>query len=208
MRRLVQASAGVLLIAMIVGAPVWYYAYQRKHFRNFRTVRTGVLYRSGQLTRDGLKKVIREHSIRTVITLRAADDPSEMPPDWEEEEFCRKEEIYHFRLRPKCWWAPEGDPPACENVRRFLEVLDDPKYHPVLVHCFAGSHRTGAYCAIFRMEYDRWDNDEALNEVFNAGYEHLYQEEDVLGFLQNYQPRWKGSDRHSVSTSRADTQSR
>jgi tyrosine-protein phosphatase SIW14 len=183
---------------MIVGVPIWYDGQHRKHFRNFRTVRPGVLYRSGQLSRDGLKRAIHEYGIRTVITLRAADEPDALPPDWEEEQFCRKEELYHYRLRPQCWWSPEGPVPASANVKKFLEVLDDPKHHPVLVHCFAGAHRTGAYCAIFRMEYDRWDNEEALQEVFTAGYDHLYQEEDVLGYLQTYRPRWRSQARSTA----------
>lgn len=191
MSRIVQLLFALGITSTVVATPLWYRSHQRQQYRNFRTVKPGVLYRSGQLTRDGLKRMIHEHGIRTVITLRAADDPDALPPDWEEEEFCRKEELYHYRLRPQCWWAPEGPAPAWDNVRKFLEILDDPKHHPILVHCFAGSHRTGAYCAIFRMEYDHWDNDEALNEVFNAGYDHLYQEEDVLGFLQSYQPRWR-----------------
>jgi protein tyrosine/serine phosphatase len=40
--------------------------------------------------------------------------------------------------------------------------MDDPANHPVLVHCFAGVHRTGAHIAIYRMVHDRWPNAKAL----------------------------------------------
>ena len=121
-----------------------------------------------------------------------ADVPGQLPPDWEEEEYCRKEELYYFRLPPKFWWAPPGGtPPADENVKLFLEIMDDPKYHPVLIHCFAGTHRSGAYCAIFRMEYEHWTNEEALTELHANGYDHLDKEDDVRGYLENYRPRWR-----------------
>ena len=112
-------------------------------------------------------------------------------PDWAEEQYCAKEELYYFRLPPKAWWATDGSVPAAENVRKFLEILDDPKYHPILIHCFAGTHRTGAYCAIYRMEYERWGNADAMQELFVAGYDNLFAEDDVSGFLEAYVPRWR-----------------
>lgn len=183
---------GTLIAVLLVGGPLGYRLYEHRTYRNFRTVRAGVLYRSGQLTLGGLKRHIHDHSIRTVITLRDAAEPGHRPPDWAEEQYCKKEELYYFRLSPKAWWpGADGHAPAEENVRKFLEILDDPKYHPVLVHCFAGTHRTGAYCAIYRMEYERWSNADAMQELFGAGYENLFAEEDVRGFLEAYVPRWK-----------------
>jgi protein tyrosine/serine phosphatase len=55
----------------------------------------------------------------------------------------------------------------------------------------AGIHRTGACVAIYRMEFDHWDNAAALDELRAGGYRHLDDEEDVLGYLENYRPRWK-----------------
>jgi protein tyrosine/serine phosphatase len=70
-------------------------------------------------------------------------------------------------------------------------VLRDPEAYPrpVLVHCFAGIHRTGAYCAVYRMEVDRWPPYKALQEMECCGYTNM--EGDVRGFLLNYQPSWK-----------------
>ncbi len=51
------------------------------------------------------------------------------------------------------------------GVRKFREVMSDPNNYPVLVHCTAGIHRTGAYCAIYRMEFEHWTNERAIDEV-------------------------------------------
>jgi protein tyrosine/serine phosphatase len=195
MRPFVRLTFGCAIAALVVTAPLLYRVYVERTFRNFRVVRPGVLYRSGQLTHDGLVRMIHDHGIRTVISLRDSYVPGLPPPDRDEEEFCLKEEIYYFRLSPKHWWADEGSPPADENVRQFLAILDDPKYYPVLVHCMAGSHRTGAYCAIYRMEYDHWENAEAMNELYAGGYTHLWEEEDIRTYLEHYTPRFRRSEK-------------
>src|SRR5256885_11207419 len=48
--------------------------------------------------------------------------------------------------------------PAERGLQAFRAIMDDPAQQPVLVHCFKGVHRTGAYCAIYRMDYDGWAN--------------------------------------------------
>lgn len=191
MSRHLQIVWGIGIVSLLIGGPLGYMSYRNRNFRNFRTVEPGILYRSGQLTQDGLERIVHDYGIRTVITLRDADEPGKRPPDWREEQYCRKMDIYHYRLPPQLWWSESGPIPADENVKKLLEVLDDPKHFPVLIHCFAGAHRTGAYCAIYRMEYDHWDNQTALDELQQCGYDHLYSEWDVLGYLQNYVPRWK-----------------
>jgi tyrosine-protein phosphatase SIW14 len=182
---------GSLVAAVLVGVPWGYSAYRRTHFREFRVVTPGVLYRSGQMTLAGLERVVHDHGIRTVVTLRDAAVPGDPPPDQAEADYCRKRAIKHVRLTPRRWEGEPGGPaPAEENVRTFLAVLDDPANHPVLVHCFAGIHRTGAYVAVYRMEYDRWTTAEALDELRARGYRNLDDEPDVLGYLEQYRPRW------------------
>jgi protein tyrosine/serine phosphatase len=192
MRRLVPYLLGVLVLVLLVGVPAGYSSYKSNNLRNFRVVEDGVLYRSGQLSQAGLERIVREYGIRTVITLRDASEPGELPPDHAEERWCKAEGIRHVRITPRKWWAPDGaTPPAEQGVATFLAVLDDPANCPVLVHCFAGVHRTGAHCAIFRMEYHHWDNRQAIAEMRHNGYDHLDDEWDVLGYIENYRPRWK-----------------
>ena len=72
-----------------------------------------------------------------------------------------------------------------------MKIMRDPANHPVLIHCFAGIHRTGSYCAIYRMEFEHWTNARAIQEVKAFGYTNLDDEEDVLGYLERYQPTEK-----------------
>src|SRR5438876_101324 len=110
MSRFVPYLLGGLVAAALAGGPLAYHAYNARHFRNFHTVRPGVLYRSGQLSPWGLKRVVHDHGIRTVISLRDSDVPGQAPPDLAEEAFCRAEGIAHHRFTPRVWWSADGGP--------------------------------------------------------------------------------------------------
>ncbi len=186
------ASFGV--IAAIAGIPAGYASYMNANLRNIRTVKSGVLYRSGQLSLSGLQKVVQEHGIRTVVSLRDSDSADTPPPDLIEQEFCKSNDIRHVRITPRSWWPEYNGPaPVQRGIDSFLEVMDRSENYPVLLHCFAGTHRTGAMVAVYRMEYDRWTNSEALQELRNCGYKNLDRELDVLTFLETYRPRWQRS---------------
>jgi tyrosine-protein phosphatase SIW14 len=155
---------------------------QQQHVRNFHVVRPGVLYRSAQLSVHGLRRIVNDYHIRTVINLRDGTTPR----DRAEEEFCAKEEIRFVRLLPLNWDSETGDAPADDNVRTFLEVMRDRANYPVLVHCFAGIHRTGAYCAVYRMEFEDWSNEQAIAELKANGYDNFEHEADIRGYLTGY----------------------
>ena len=118
-----RIAFSLVLLGVIVGGPLAYVQYRREHVRNFHVVEEGVLYRSGQLSLDGLKAVIHEHGIKTVLTLRFPKDTGTPPPDLEEEEFCKLAHINHFRIASLEWYASVGPIPAQKNVDKFLSIM-------------------------------------------------------------------------------------
>ena len=154
-------------------------------------VKDGVLYRSGQMSLGGLKRVIHDYGIKTIITLRDATHPGDGPPDLDEEKYCKAEELNYVRISPRSWEeASDGTVPAEQGVQRFRALMNDPANYPVLVHCFGGIHRTGAFCAIYRMEHDHWTNAQAIAEMRANGYRNIDDEWDLLGYLEKYRPTW------------------
>ena len=191
-RKWMHLFLGSLLICLLVGGPMAYSRHRQSLYRNFRVVEEGKLYRSGQMSVEALQRTIKEHQIKTVISLRYSDNPDVAPPDWREEEFCRDNGIRYVRIRPQSWnFNSEGAIPADRPVGEFLRTMDDPAVYPALIHCFAGKHRTGAYCSIYRMEYQRWSNEEATQELKSLGYTTLDDEKDIQSYLESYIPRWK-----------------
>jgi tyrosine-protein phosphatase SIW14 len=95
--------------------------------------------------------------------------------------------LKHIRLVPRVWGPDEkGTIPADENVAKFLEIMDCKENQPVLVHCFAGIHRTGTMCAIFRMEYHHWTANRAIEEMQVFGFDPADMHEHIEGYLRGY----------------------
>jgi protein tyrosine/serine phosphatase len=182
MQRSLALLLGSITTLALIAGPVLFAFHVQGQMRNFRVVRAGVLYRSGQMTLAGLKRAIHDYRIRTVISLREASSTQDLA----EEAYCQREEISFYRLLPRSWDTTFGIAPVEENVRQFRRILNDPASYPVLIHCFAGIHRTGAYCAIYRMEKESWTNDQAIAEVKACGYSNLAEEMDILGYLEQY----------------------
>ena len=183
-----------LMLLGIVLVPVYYKIERDRNYRNIRVVDDGVLYRSGQMTPEGFQRTVREFGIRTVISLRDSKDEGKVSADQAEVEYCREQGITHFRFAQARWQLPDGSHPVATNMTEFLRILSDPEMKkPVLVHCFAGIHRTGGYVAVYRMEYDGWSAAEAIEEMRSMGTPRTTFEDDVMTYLTTYEPRKRGT---------------
>jgi protein tyrosine/serine phosphatase len=191
MSRWLQNVIGIGVVVVLVAVPVAYGLHVQAEFRKFRVVREGKLYRSGQLSLPALKRLIHDYGIRTVISLRETEAPGKLPHEAKEEAYCEAQEINYYRIPPRNWSAPSGPPPVEKGVRKFLAVMSDPDNYPVLIHCFAGIHRSGAYCALYRMEFEHWSNADAIAELKAGGYDNLPDELDILGYLEDFRPSWR-----------------
>jgi protein tyrosine/serine phosphatase len=108
---------------------------------NFHEVRKGVLYRSSCLGAEGLEKAIARHGVRSVLNL-CGEQPGEAWYDGEVR-VSRRHGV-DFRSLP---FSAKQELDASQ-VRNLIALLRDaPK--PLLIHCRAGSDRTGLACALY-----------------------------------------------------------
>jgi protein tyrosine/serine phosphatase len=75
--------------------------------------------------------------------------------------------------------------PSEAAVHRFLDVVLDPRNHPVYFHCAHGRDRTGTMAAVYRMEAEGWSPREALEEMRSFGCYEGYA--DLIRYVANYQ---------------------
>ena len=183
MRTIISLTLGCLIAAFMIAAPIYYKRWHDREYRNFHVVQEGVLYRSGQLSLPRLQQVVSQYGIRTIISLRDGQSTA----DEGEEAWAKAKALNFVRIPYRSWFPDEsGKVPAEESVKTFRDVMDKPANYPVLVHCFAGIHRTGTMCAVFRMDYQGWTNEEAMNEMRTLGYTILEDHEDIFMYLIRY----------------------
>jgi protein tyrosine/serine phosphatase len=186
-----------LAVAVAV-TPFVYWSVESTRYRNFRVVKDGELYRSGQMPADRFARVVREFGIKAVVSLRDRQGDDGVFEDQAEADYCAANGVAFFRLPPGDWSPVDGVIPGERTVSDFLRIVTDPTadHRPLLIHCFAGIHRTGAHCAVYRMEFDRWPADEAVAEMRSMGTPRTTFAPNLLNYLNGYRPGVRVSGTH------------
>ena len=180
-------ALSLLSLSGICSIPIAFAFSLQSEQRNFRLVTEGRFFRSGQMSLSGLSRAIHNHKIRSVITFRGSYDLDKGNPDANEEAWCNQEGIRYLRLMPLHWHSEgQGEPPILANLHKYFNFLANEENYPILIHCFAGIHRTGAYCALYRMEVEDWPCSRALHEMRTCGYSSIDQDIDISRFLADY----------------------
>lgn len=137
--------AGLLAVLLIVaGVVFWKAAIAPNLFpRNFGIVEDGKIYRSGRLTAAALERLYHKRHIKTIIDFGGYDPGSEL--DRREQRTAEALGIKRYVLRLE--GDGTGNP---NNYVQALRLMNDPENQPVLVHCSAGTQRTGCAVVLYR----------------------------------------------------------
>jgi protein tyrosine/serine phosphatase len=127
-------------LAVLIGALLAYDGYTIFYNANFRTIVSGEAYRSGQMDAAQLSRVIQEYGIKSIIDLSAMDAPALYQGEMKTAERLGVQH-YDFSLSA----TNEIMVPQMDEIIRTLR--EAPK--PVLIHCQAGSDRTGLVSALY-----------------------------------------------------------
>jgi protein tyrosine phosphatase (PTP) superfamily phosphohydrolase (DUF442 family) len=164
------------IVFLVAVAPIVFYRNVYVENRRLREVSPGRFYRSGPMTQGGFADAVRLYGIRTIINLRdEAPDPDIGKSFWcsdtiKESQLCKQLGVRYVFLPPGLIPRRQVPERRSESVDRLLELFDDPATYPVLIHCKAGLHRTGVVVAAYRMEYEGWTPQQALQELRDNGF--------------------------------------
>lgn len=118
----------------------------------------GGFYRGGQPTAEGFR-ALEDFGIRTVISLRQTVNDASL---------AAGSGLVLVRVPMKSRYVAENG--GARIVRAMQALREGLKAGPVLVHCHHGADRTGAIVALYRMLYQGWTRQQALDELIAGGY--------------------------------------
>lgn len=144
-----------------------------------------LLFRGAQPRSEGLQ-ALKKLGVTTIVDLRG-EDRNKL--EWEREQ---TEALgMRFVSIPVSGW----DPPSNQQVAQFLELFrqdmkDGKSKEKVFVHCRLGEDRTGVFVAAYRMAYDGWPAQQALNEMYFFGFNGFWHS-SMKSFIRDFPGRLK-----------------
>lgn len=187
----------LLLGALLLVAPFLYYRYGYTYAKRLRVVDSGLVYRSGCMTAPGFREALTRLKIRTVLNLQdEAPDPALAEGYFTadsilESQLCKEMNVNFVFLGLDLLERQKSETARPAAIEQFLALMDNPDNYPVLIHCKAGLHRTGCLVALYRMEYDHWSMERALNELKANGfgeYVSTKANDYIAQYVVNYHP--------------------
>ncbi len=136
-------AAAVALVAVLVTVFAGGFAGYLRLTGNFHTVSDGALYRSGQLSGTQFTDRIRQHHIRTIINLRGNNAGDR----WYDDELKASAGtgVQHIDF------AISAGRELTDDQVRALAGLLATSPRPILIHCEAGSDRSGLASALYKL---------------------------------------------------------
>lgn len=119
---------------------------------------TPLIYRSAQPDAEGFRN-LAAFGVKTVINVRRSVDDSPLAAGSGLQTLHIKITTRHIR-----------DENGAKIVLALRALRDAQANGPVLVHCTHGADRTRMIIALWRMLYQGWSRDDALNELQNGGF--------------------------------------
>ncbi len=167
--------AALLTTAVIAAATTVSAAPVIQGVGNFQEVNDHI-YRGAQPTDDGFAN-LKKLGIETVVDLREPGDRSALEQKVVTAAGMRYVSVPMYGMST----------PSNESVQKVLALLEDTSSGPVFVHCKRGADRTGAVIACYRVEHDRWKNQQALAEAKSLGMS--WFEKAIQSYVLKFQPR-------------------
>ncbi len=146
-------AAGTLAAQEVAGRDTsWAQPVAAVHLENLYLVDEG-FYRCEQPSKEGFTE-LWDMDVREVLNLRNHHS---------DEKKAGHTQLLLHRVKMNA---------GTSDTDQFVEALRiiHNRKGPIAIHCWHGSDRTGIVCALYRMVFQGWDNQRALDELMYGGY--------------------------------------
>jgi len=193
-----------LFILALLSFGGYYFWYNNLNYR-FESISDNKVYKSALIKPKDLEDYLISYKIKTVINLLDPGVQDTENPAQQREVDAEDSKINEINKRLGTHIRhvniPSGQVPTKKTLTQFFEVLDDNSSYPVLIHCYHGMGRAVIYSALYRIEYEDWENNKArmkarlLPVMVDSSLHHssFAKGREKGDFLINYVPREEGN---------------
>jgi len=122
------------------------------------------LYRGSQPKDDGVEQ-LKQFGIDTIVDLRG-----EFHGVMEKERLRAESLGMRFINLPGSGWATPKD----EEIAQFFSLLRERPRRKIFIHCWLGGDRSGMFIAAYRIAFDGWSSQQAIQEMRSFHYLHFW----------------------------------
>jgi tyrosine-protein phosphatase SIW14 len=122
------------------------------------------LYRGSQPKDDGVEQ-LKQFGIDTIVDLRG-----EFHGLMEKERLRAESLGMRFINLPGSGWATPKD----EEIAQFFSLLRERPRRKIFIHCWLGGDRSGMFIAAYRIAFEGWSPQQAIQEMRSFHYLHFW----------------------------------
>jgi tyrosine-protein phosphatase SIW14 len=151
------------------------------------------LYRGSQPEEDGVT-ALKEIGVSLIVDLRKERQGLASAER-------RRAEAVGMRvlnIRASGW-----SPPKDQEIAQFFDVLQKRPRERVYVHCWLGDDRTGVFIATYRMAFEKWPADKALEEMRYFHFKSFWHPA-MISYIRGFQERFETSPAFAQFRSRGE----
>ncbi len=173
-----------IIFGLVIAGAIWAWEDGVKDSvipRRFGVVKEGLIYRSGILHRKLIEKTLKKHNIEVIVDLTNYNP--EHPDQRAEKEIADRLgiEVYRFPL------GGDGTGKREHYVKALKALIKAERSgKAVLVHCAAGSQRTGGIIACYRLLVEKRDVDFIVDELRKYDWKH--DDIEIIDYLNAHLP--------------------
>ena len=114
------------------------------------------LYRGSQPNERGIEQ-LKKIGITTIVDLRGERQGTVET----ERKHAEEHGIRLVNIRASGW-----SPPKDEELLQFFSLLEKQPKEKIYIHCWLGNDRTGVFIAAYRIAFEHWPAERALEEMY------------------------------------------
>ena len=146
--------------------PLWAVPVKTQFVKNLHKIDECV-YRAAQPDTEACKE-LEDMGVKEILSLRYWTNNKK-------ETFGTDLMLHHVEmLASKCQW---------DKIVEALLIIKN-RQGPIVIHCKHGADRTGLIVALYRMVFQDWDKETAIDELENGGYNFNTTYSNILEYIR------------------------